>query len=109
VLEEVQENLVQLIEERSAIITYDALPQVHANRVQMIRLFQNFVANAIWHCDKAVSASPVRNHRQKPAPHRYHSRIYLCYIKVLAVEGVWCELVSATTNAFWQTHALSHV
>lgn len=55
VLEEVKENLAQLIEDRGATITWDALPQVYANRVQMIQLFQNLIANAIRHCDKAVT------------------------------------------------------
>ncbi len=54
ILVDAQENLAQLIEERGATITYDALPQVYANRVQMIQLFQNLIANAIRHCDKAV-------------------------------------------------------
>ena len=55
VLEAVQENLAQLIEDRGAVITCDALPVVHANRVQMIQLFQNLVSNAIRHCVTPVS------------------------------------------------------
>jgi len=55
VLEEVQENLAQLIEERGTTITHDTLPQVYANRVQLIQLFQNLLANSIRHCDTAVS------------------------------------------------------
>ena len=55
VLDEVRENLTQLIEERRATLTYGALPRVNANRVQMIQLFQNLVANAIRHCDRPVT------------------------------------------------------
>lgn len=55
VLEAVQENLARLIEERGAAITCDALPVLQANRVQMIQLFQNFVSNAIRHCDTPVT------------------------------------------------------
>jgi len=53
-LEEVRENLAQLIEERGATIISDALPRVYANRVQIMQLFQNLVANAIRHCESAV-------------------------------------------------------
>jgi signal transduction histidine kinase len=55
VLKEVQENLGKLISERGATITCDLLPQVQANHVQMIQLFQNLVANAIHHCNAAVT------------------------------------------------------
>ena len=54
-LEAVQENLAQLIEDRGAKITWDALPCVHGNRVHMIQLFQNLVTNAIRHCDTPVT------------------------------------------------------
>jgi len=68
VVEEVKENLATLIQERSATITYDALPVTHTNRVQMIQLFQNLIANAIRHCDNAVtvhvSASEHEHHWQ---------------------------------------------
>jgi signal transduction histidine kinase len=55
ILDEVWENLSRLIEERRATLSYGALPRVNANRVQMIQLFQNFVANAIRHCDRPVT------------------------------------------------------
>jgi signal transduction histidine kinase len=55
VLDEVRENLTRLIEERRATLTYGALPRVDANRVQMIQLFQNLIANAIRHCDRPVT------------------------------------------------------
>jgi signal transduction histidine kinase len=55
VLDEVRENLTRLIEERRATLTYGALPRVHANRVQMIQLFQNLIGNAIRHCARPVT------------------------------------------------------
>jgi len=55
VLEEVQENLAQLIEQYGATVTYSTLPGVQANRVQMIQLFQNLIANAIRHSETAVT------------------------------------------------------
>ncbi len=55
VLKDVQENLAKLIEERGATITSDILPLVHANRVQMIQLFQNLIANAIRHSESPVT------------------------------------------------------
>jgi len=55
VVEEVKENLAQLIQERGAVITCDALPASFANRVQMSQLLQNLIANAIRHCDNTVS------------------------------------------------------
>ena len=40
-------NLNVAIEENNAQITVDPLPKVIANRTQMIKLFQNLIANAI--------------------------------------------------------------
>ena len=54
VIGDVRENLAMLIEERNASIFVDSLPCVQANRVQMIQLFQNLIANAIRHCETAV-------------------------------------------------------
>ncbi len=54
VLKDVQENLAQLIDERRAVITFDELPHVYANDVQMHQLFQNLLANAIRHSNSAV-------------------------------------------------------
>ena len=55
VLEEVQENLAKLMEERNPTILFTSLPEVDANRVQMIQLFQNLISNAIQHCDRKVT------------------------------------------------------
>ena len=43
----VEENLRQLISESGALITYDSLPLVQGNAVQLMRLLQNLVINAI--------------------------------------------------------------
>jgi two-component system sensor kinase FixL len=47
VLHSVEENLRQLISESDAVITCDALPEVHGSAVQIMRLLQNLVINAI--------------------------------------------------------------
>ena len=41
------ENLQAAIEESHAVITYDPLPLVRANRMQLIRLMQNLIGNGI--------------------------------------------------------------
>jgi two-component system sensor kinase FixL len=43
----VEENLHQLIAERKAVITADELPPVHGSAVQIMRLLQNLIINAI--------------------------------------------------------------
>jgi chemotaxis family two-component system sensor kinase Cph1 len=40
-------NLNSSIEENNAIITYDHLPLIYANGLQMVQLFQNLIGNAI--------------------------------------------------------------
>ncbi len=52
VLEEAKENIRQLITERRAAITSDALPEVYVNRTHLLQIFQNLLCNAIRHCDK---------------------------------------------------------
>ena len=47
VVDEIINNLKLAIEESGAIINYDELPIVVANRTQMIQLFQNLISNAI--------------------------------------------------------------
>jgi len=47
VLSDVKESVGELIREREAQITSDALPLVQANRVQMMQILQNLVCNAI--------------------------------------------------------------
>jgi len=54
VLDMVREDLAQLITERSAVVTSDPLPEVHANSAQMIQVLQNLVSNAVRHCDGPV-------------------------------------------------------
>ncbi|MBK8020772.1 MAG: PAS domain S-box protein [Chloroflexi bacterium] len=47
VLEQVLHNLQLRIEDTCAVITRDPLPEVTANRVQMIQLLQNLISNAL--------------------------------------------------------------
>ena len=54
VLADAKDNLVQLVNERGAVITSDPLPTVEAHRVHLTQLFQNLLSNAIRHCDKAA-------------------------------------------------------
>lgn len=49
VLEEARENIGQLIKERNAVITSDALPRVSVNHMQLLQVLQNLLANAIRH------------------------------------------------------------
>lgn len=51
VLEEAKENIVQLIRERKAEITCDPLPEVSANKMQVLQVLQNLLCNAIRHCE----------------------------------------------------------
>ena len=60
-LKEAQENLAQLIHEHGTVITCDALPDVHVNRIQLMQLLQNLIGNAI---------TPQRN----PGDHPYKRR-----------------------------------
>ncbi len=43
----VMENLASFIEEHQATVTHDALPEVMGNPIQLMRLLQNLVGNAI--------------------------------------------------------------
>ena len=54
VLEEVQGNLPSLSVSAARLVTA-GLPEVYANRMQMMQLLQNLVANAIHHCEKPVT------------------------------------------------------
>jgi PAS domain S-box-containing protein len=47
-------NLGAMIEEKNAIITYDYLPVIYANKHQMVQLFQNLISNGIKYCDKKI-------------------------------------------------------
>lgn len=52
VVDEAVNNLQQDIKESGAAVTYDNLPVVIADKIQMIRLFQNLISNAIKYCGK---------------------------------------------------------
>jgi PAS domain S-box-containing protein len=47
VLERVLADLELAIENQLAVVTYDALPQVYADPVELARVFQNLISNAI--------------------------------------------------------------
>lgn len=47
IVEQVLNDLAGLIENSQAVIKYEALPTLTAERLQMIRLFQNIIGNAI--------------------------------------------------------------
>jgi PAS domain S-box-containing protein len=51
-------NLKTLVDGSEATVTHDALPAIHADSIQMIRVFQNLVGNAI----KYRSPEPPRIH-----------------------------------------------
>lgn len=53
-LQEATTNLSMLIEEKSAVVTNDELPEVWADSGQLTHLFQNLVGNAIKYCDRPV-------------------------------------------------------
>ncbi|ESQ78608.1 PAS domain S-box protein [Asticcacaulis sp. YBE204] len=46
-LSHVRENLGEMIRESKAVVRIDPMPRVHGNAVQLLRLFQNLIANAI--------------------------------------------------------------
>jgi PAS domain S-box-containing protein len=52
-LGDVVANMRTLLEEQQAIITYDPLPMVHADGVQVTQLFQNLIGNALVHRGEA--------------------------------------------------------
>lgn len=47
ILAEVMANLQTAIDESGAVITYDPLPRLKANRLEMFQLFQNLIQNAV--------------------------------------------------------------
>jgi signal transduction histidine kinase len=65
-LEDAKGNLTELIRERKALITCDSLPQIRANRMQMIQMLQNLISNAIQHSEghPVIHLSGVRQDRQ---------------------------------------------
>ena len=54
IIEAAMANIEQLVRGRQAVITCHRLPQVYANRTQMIQVVQNLLCNAIQHCTMAV-------------------------------------------------------
>jgi signal transduction histidine kinase len=58
VLERAQFNLRMAIDEASATITHDALPEIQGDAIQLVQLFQNLLGNAI----KFRGAAPTTVH-----------------------------------------------
>lgn len=62
VVEQTKHDLSAIIEERGAVITHDALPQVRGDAVLLAQLLQNLIANAIKYCKETprihISAAP---------------------------------------------------
>lgn len=52
ILKNTLENLHKLIEDSKAAITYDSLPKIVADSMQMVQLLQNLISNAIKYNDK---------------------------------------------------------
>lgn len=50
VLKEVLKNLQVAIAEKDAMVIYDSLPTVMADKTQLLQLFQNLIGNAIKFC-----------------------------------------------------------
>ncbi len=47
VIDEVKKNLRRIIEETAAVIVYDYLPDINADKRQIVQLFQNLISNAL--------------------------------------------------------------
>ncbi|WP_161569258.1 sensor histidine kinase [Candidatus Oscillochloris fontis] len=60
-------NLQVAIQESSAEITYDPLPQVYADSIQITQLFQNLLSNAIKFCNEAPPRIHVSAQRRSNA------------------------------------------
>lgn len=54
VLSKVQSNLELIIKEKNAIINAGGLPEVFADEVQMIQVFQNLIINSIKFCESST-------------------------------------------------------
>lgn len=50
ILEKVKTDLSSIIEERGAVITHDALPEVKGDSILLAQLLQNLIGNAIKYC-----------------------------------------------------------
>jgi signal transduction histidine kinase/ActR/RegA family two-component response regulator len=55
--EAAKDNIKLLIRERQAVITWQPLPTLCVNRMQMIQVFQQLLSNAIRHCTTAPQIS----------------------------------------------------
>jgi light-regulated signal transduction histidine kinase (bacteriophytochrome) len=69
VLEDVLGTIQTTIEENEAVVKYDSLPTIKANRTQIFQLFQNLIANAIKFRGKNP---PLINITAKPNENRWH-------------------------------------
>eukprot|EP01035_Chromulina_nebulosa_P024581 gene24581-32014_t len=91
---EVLTMLDSQIEEKKAVINFDTLPTIYADRLQILQLFQNLINNAIKFC--APSHSPVIHIYAKPKKEfiefkikdngigidkKYHKEIFLPFKK----------------------------
>jgi PAS domain S-box-containing protein len=52
VLEKAISNISLLVQDRSAQITYEGLPTLVADEIQMVQLFQNLLSNSLKYCEK---------------------------------------------------------
>lgn len=53
ILEQTQKDLSAVIDERKAVITHDALPEVKGDAILLAQLLQNLIGNAIKFCKEA--------------------------------------------------------
>ncbi len=56
-------NLELLIKESGAVIKYSNLPEIHADRAQIMQLFQNLIANGIKFCRDKTPKIEISAHR----------------------------------------------
>jgi light-regulated signal transduction histidine kinase (bacteriophytochrome) len=69
VLGQALENLKVAVEESEALVTYDDLPTVMADGVQLTQLFQNLVGNALkFHKPDTLSEVHIGVERVPPPP-----------------------------------------
>jgi light-regulated signal transduction histidine kinase (bacteriophytochrome) len=63
-INEVTNMLDAQIKEKNAVIHFNKMPAIHADRLQVLQLFQNLITNAIKFC--APSRIPVIHIKAKP-------------------------------------------
>jgi light-regulated signal transduction histidine kinase (bacteriophytochrome) len=101
IVQEALLNLRAAIDESGAVVSYDSLPEVAAERSQMLQLFQNLIGNALkFHGPDSPSvrisfermgAQAIRSHRQW---HRYCPGIqerHLRHFSAAAYSGGICR------------------